>query len=62
MIMFHHYLTGGEFSAVLTMSVIFQCLSVTLLALQVFTQKRADGISAKLLQLYAYSIHLRPRR
>jgi len=54
--MVHHQLAGGEFSSVCTMSVIFQCLSVSLLALQVFTKKRVDGISAKSLQLDVFAV------
>jgi len=57
--MVYHHVAGGEFSSILTMSVIFQCLSVSLLALQVLTKKSAAGISAKSLQLDVFSLCFR---
>jgi len=55
----YHQVAGGEFSALLTMAVIFQCLSVSLQALQVLTKRSAAGISAKSLQLDACAICFR---
>jgi len=50
---------GGEFSAVLTLAVVFQCLALTLLALQVMSKRSAAGISAKALTLDAAALCLR---
>uniref|UniRef100_A0A7S2CFI4 ER lumen protein-retaining receptor n=1 Tax=Alexandrium andersonii TaxID=327968 RepID=A0A7S2CFI4_9DINO len=50
---------GGEFSAVLTLSVVFQCLALTLLALQVLSKRSAAGISARALSLDAAALCLR---
>jgi len=55
----YHQVAEGEYSSIMTMSVIFQCLSVSLLALQVVTKNRADGISAKSLQLDVISVCFR---
>lgn len=53
----YHFVANGEFSAVLTLSVIFQCFALSLLALQ--SQSSASGISAKALMLEAMSISCR---
>lgn len=53
------HMAGGEFSAILTLSVVFQCLAMTLLALQVLLTGSAAGISARALQLDAAAICLR---
>lgn len=53
------HMAGGEFSAILTLSVVFQCLAMTLLALQVLLKGSAAGISARALQLDAAAICLR---
>lgn len=53
------HLAGGEFSAILTLSVLFQCLALTLLALQVLSKGSGSGISAKALQLDAASLCFR---
>jgi len=50
---------GGEFSAVLTLAVVFQCLALTLLALQVLSQRSAAGVSARALLLDAAALCLR---
>lgn len=53
------HLADGEFSAILTVAVMFQCLALTLLALQVLAKGNAAGISAKALQLDAASLCFR---
>jgi len=55
----YSYAAGGEFSSVLTLSVIFQCFSLTLLALQVLMKNSAAGISARALQLDAAALCFR---
>jgi len=50
---------GGEFSAVLTLAVVFQCLALTLLALQVMSKRSAAGVSARALMLDAAALCLR---
>jgi hypothetical protein len=49
----------GEFSAVLTLSALFQLLAFTLLGIQVLSTKSAQGISAKTLTLDAIAIACR---
>jgi len=44
-----HLVADGAFSSILTISVMLQCLSVSLLALQVITTGSASGISARAL-------------
>jgi len=46
-----HLVADGEFSSILTMSVMLQCLSVVLLGLQVLSTGSAAGISANALIL-----------
>jgi len=53
------HLAEGEFSSILTMAVMFQCLALTLLALQVLTKGSAAGVSARALQLDAASLCFR---
>lgn len=55
----HHAVAGGEFSSILTMSVIVQCLGVSFLCLQVLTTNSAAGISAGALMLDACSFGFR---
>lgn len=55
----YHYVALGEFSAVLTLSVIFQCLAVSFLVLQFCSSGSAAGISVKALILEAVSIACR---
>mmetsp|Transcript_16251 Transcript_16251/g.38127 ORF Transcript_16251/g.38127 Transcript_16251/m.38127 type:complete len:283 (-) Transcript_16251:82-930(-) len=50
---------GGEFSAILTLAVVFQCLALTLLALQVKSRSSAAGVSARALGLDAAALCLR---
>jgi len=51
-----HLVADGEFSAILTMSVMVQCLSLVLLALQMISTGSASGISARGLTLDALAI------
>jgi len=51
-----HLVADGEFSSILTMSVMVQCLAVVLLALQVVSTGSASGISARALSLDALAI------
>lgn len=46
-----HLVADGEFSSILTMSVMLQCLAVALLGLQVLSTGSASGISAKALMM-----------
>eukprot|EP00929_Paragymnodinium_shiwhaense_P094858 TRINITY_DN5568_c0_g2_i1.p2 TRINITY_DN5568_c0_g2~~TRINITY_DN5568_c0_g2_i1.p2 ORF type:complete len:283 (-),score=71.40 TRINITY_DN5568_c0_g2_i1:55-903(-) len=55
----HHVVAGGEFSSILTLSVIVQCLGVSFLCLQVVTTNSAAGISAGALMLDACSFGFR---
>jgi len=49
----------GEFSAVLTLSAIFQCLAFSLLGVQAFLSSSVSGISAKSLALDAIALSCR---
>lgn len=49
----HHTVAGGEFSSILTLSIIVQCLGVSFLCIQVLTKNSAAGISAGALMLDA---------
>eukprot|EP00929_Paragymnodinium_shiwhaense_P094862 TRINITY_DN5568_c0_g5_i1.p1 TRINITY_DN5568_c0_g5~~TRINITY_DN5568_c0_g5_i1.p1 ORF type:complete len:287 (-),score=77.37 TRINITY_DN5568_c0_g5_i1:57-917(-) len=55
----HHVVAGGEFSSILTLSVVVQCLGVSFLCLQVVTTKSVAGISAGALALDACSFGFR---
>jgi len=48
-----HMMAEGEFSAILTVSAMLQCLAVSLLAMQVMSGGGAAGVSAKALALDA---------
>jgi len=52
----YHFVAAGEFSAVLTLSVMMQCLAVVLLAVQSLSSGSATGISARALQMEALSL------
>merc|ERR1719231_1670718 len=54
----YHLLAEGEFSSILTLAAIFQCLALSLLAIQVSTGN-VSGISAKTLQLDAIAFACR---
>jgi len=51
-----HLVADGEFSSILTMSVMVQCLAVALLGLQVISTGSASGISARALALDAIGL------
>jgi len=51
-----HLVADGEFSAILTVGAMFQCLAVILLALQVTTSGSVAGISARALTLDAAAL------
>merc|ERR1719460_3426319 len=55
----YHLIAEGEFSSVLTLSAIFQCLAFSLLGVQALTSDNASGISAKSLQLDALALACR---
>jgi len=58
-VLVYHFLAEGEFSAVLTLSAIFQCLAVSLLGFHALSTGSAQGISAKSLQLEAIALACR---
>jgi len=51
-----HLVADGEFSSILTMSVMLQCLAVLLLALQMLSSTGAAGVSARALSLDALAL------
>lgn len=53
----HHMMAEGEFSSILTLSAIFQCLALSILGLQALND--AKGISVKSLQLDALALACR---
>merc|ERR1719453_2754622 len=55
----YHLIAKGEFSAILTLSAVFQCLAFSLLAVQALSSGSAQGISAKSLQLDALALACR---
>jgi hypothetical protein len=55
----YHWIAEGEFSAILTLSAVFQCLAFSLLAVQALSSGSAQGISAKSLQLDALALACR---
>jgi len=58
-VLIFHGIAEGEFSAFLTLSVIFQCLGISLLGYHVLSTGGVHGISAKSLQLEAISLACR---
>jgi len=54
-----HWIADGEFSAVLTLSAIFQCLAFCLLGVHALTASSVQGISAKSLKLEAIALACR---
>jgi len=58
-ILVYHFIAEGEFSSVLTLSAVFQCLAFSLLALQALSTNSVHGISAKSLQLDALALACR---
>jgi ER lumen protein retaining receptor len=57
-ILVYRMIAEGEFSSVLTLSALFQCLAFSLLGIQVFTSG-VKGVSAKSLQLDAMALACR---
>jgi len=55
----YHLIAESEFSSVLTLSAIFQCLAFSLLAVQALASDNVYGISAKSLQLDAIALACR---
>eukprot|EP00747_Dinoflagellata_sp_TGD_P116888 gnl/TRDRNA2_/TRDRNA2_172477_c0_seq7.p1 gnl/TRDRNA2_/TRDRNA2_172477_c0~~gnl/TRDRNA2_/TRDRNA2_172477_c0_seq7.p1 ORF type:complete len:289 (-),score=77.51 gnl/TRDRNA2_/TRDRNA2_172477_c0_seq7:72-938(-) len=55
----YHFIAEGEFSAILTMAVMFQCLGFALLAVQVLVKGSAHGISGRSLALEMLALMLR---
>merc|ERR1719272_1589858 len=55
----YHGIASRQFSVVMTMSVMFQCLAVVLLGLQSLASNSAGGISARALVLEALSLGCR---
>lgn len=58
-VLVYRQLAEGEFSSVLTLSAIFQCLAFSILVLQVLSSDGIRGISAKSLQLDALALACR---
>eukprot|EP00747_Dinoflagellata_sp_TGD_P116883 gnl/TRDRNA2_/TRDRNA2_172477_c0_seq2.p1 gnl/TRDRNA2_/TRDRNA2_172477_c0~~gnl/TRDRNA2_/TRDRNA2_172477_c0_seq2.p1 ORF type:complete len:329 (-),score=74.66 gnl/TRDRNA2_/TRDRNA2_172477_c0_seq2:69-935(-) len=55
----YHFIAEGEFSAILTMAVMFQCLGFGLLSAQVLIKGSAHGISGRSLALEMLALMLR---
>jgi len=55
----YHLIAEGEFSSVLTLSAIFQCLACSLLVLQMVSSRNSSGISAQSLKLDAFALACR---
>jgi hypothetical protein len=55
----HHLYANGQFSSILTLSAIFQCLAFSLLAMQVLSTGKVSGISAETLKLDAFALGCR---
>lgn len=55
----YHVVADGEFSSILTMSVMVQCLGITFLCMQVLTTGSVSGISAGALTLDAFAFGFR---
>merc|ERR1719399_986834 len=55
----YHWVAGGEFSAILTLSAVFQCLAFSLLGVQALSSGSVQGISAKSLTLDALALACR---
>jgi hypothetical protein len=55
----HHFIAEGQFSSIVTMSSLVQCLGIVFLCIQVLSSKVATGISAGALMLDAFSIAFR---
>merc|ERR1719440_2144362 len=55
-VLVYHWLAEGEFSSVLTLSAVFQCLAFSLLGIQALSTDSVRGMSAKNLQLDALAL------
>jgi len=55
-VLVYHLIAEGEFSSVLTLSAVFQCLAFSLLGIQALSTNSVQGISAKSLQLDAIAL------
>jgi len=55
----YHLIAEQEFSSVLTLSAVFQCLAFSLLGMQMFLGNSTQGISSKSLQLDALALACR---
>jgi ER lumen protein retaining receptor len=58
-VLVYHLIAEGEFSSVLTLSAIFQCLAFSVLGLQALSSDTVQGISAKSLSLDALALACR---
>jgi len=52
----HHLIANGQFSSVLTLSAVFQCLAFSFLAMQALSSGSVSGISAESLKLDAFAL------
>jgi hypothetical protein len=55
----HHFVANGEFSSILTLAVMSQCLAIALLGIQMLSSGSAAGVSARALGLEAISLSCR---
>merc|ERR1719160_890706 len=55
----YHFVAEGEFSAILTMAVAFQCMGFALLSAQVLVNGSAHGVSGRSLALEMLALMLR---
>jgi hypothetical protein len=55
-VLVYHLFAEGEFSSILTLSAVFQCLAFSLLGIQALSTDSVRGISAKSLQLDALAL------
>lgn len=58
-ILVYHFIGNGEFSSILTMAGIFECLALSLLVIQQRDRVSADGVSARSLALEGLSFACR---
>merc|ERR1719454_1686780 len=58
-VLVYHWLAEGEFSSILTLSAVFQCLAFSLLGIQALSTDSVHGMSAKSLQLDALALACR---
>jgi hypothetical protein len=58
-VLVYHLMAEGEFSSILTLSAIFQCLAFSILGLQALSTDNVYGISAKSLSLDALALACR---